>query len=47
MKSIGVAFDTIETAQVAPVEQKITSGHAIFDVKWILLERPDGCVRRT
>ena len=33
MSSIGVAFDILETGQVAPVGFKRTSGHIIFDVK--------------
>ena len=41
MTRIGVAFDTLETGQVAPVGCKISSDHITFDVKWISLERSD------
>ena len=43
MSSISVAFDMIETGQIAPVGFKRTSGHAMFDAKWTLLVRPNGC----
>ena len=33
MSSIGVAFDILETGQVAPIGYRKTSGHIIFDVK--------------
>ena len=43
MSSIGVAFDILETGQMSPVGFKRTSDHIIFDVKWNLLLRLDGC----